>query len=89
MENSFKHGRHHLTDAASVAATLTAAPGGRVQFIIENDMLPEPPPATPRRSGGIGLQNLRQRLALYYPGAHELRLTEHAGRYRAELTLQL
>ena len=89
VENSFKHGRHHLTDAASVAATLTAAPGGRVQFIIENDMLPEPPPATPRRSGGIGLQNLRQRLALYYPGAHELHLTEHAGRYRAELTLQL
>jgi len=24
-----------------------------------------------------------------YPGAHELHLTEHAGRYRAELTLQM
>ena len=88
VENSFKHGRHHFSDAASVTATLTVT-GSSLQFIIENDMLPEPPPATPRRSGGIGLRNIRQRLNLYYPGAHELRLTEHAGCYRAELTLQL
>ncbi len=88
VENSFKHGRHHFSDAASVEATLTATPGG-LRFVIENDMLPAPPPAAPRRSGGIGLQNIRQRLALYYPGRHELQLSEHAGRYRAELTLQL
>ena len=89
VENSFKHGRHHFTDAASVVATLTAAPGGLVQFIIENDRLPESPPTPQRRSGGIGLQNLRQRLALYYPGRHTLQFTEQAGRYRAELTLHL
>jgi hypothetical protein len=35
------------------------------------------------------LQNIRQRLNLYYPGAHELRVSEHAGRYRAELTLHV
>jgi hypothetical protein len=88
VENSFKHGRHHFSDDASVAATLTAAPG-QLHFVIENDMLPSPPPASPRRSGGIGLENIRRRLQLYYPGAHELRLTEHAGRYRAELILHL
>jgi len=88
VENSFKHGRHHFSDAASVEATLTAT-AGTLRFVIENDMLPEPPPATARRSGGIGLQNIRQRLQLYYPSAHELRVSEHAGRYRAELTLHL
>lgn len=88
VENSFKHGRHHFSDAASVQATLSSQPG-RLHFLIENDMLPEAPAATAKRSGGIGLQNIRQRLQLYYPGAHELHLTEHAGRYRAELTLQM
>ncbi|RSK50931.1 sensor histidine kinase [Hymenobacter rigui] len=88
VENSFKHGRHHFSDDASVQATLTAALG-RLHFLIENDMLPEAPAASPRRSGGIGLQNIRQRLELYYPDAYELHLTEHNGRYRAELTLHL
>ncbi|MCB2376513.1 sensor histidine kinase [Hymenobacter sp. BT635] len=88
VENSFKHGRHHFSDAAMVQATLSARPG-QLHFVIENDMLPAPPPASPRRSGGIGLVNIRQRLNLYYPAAHELQVTEHDGRYRAELTLSL
>ncbi|WP_081910720.1 sensor histidine kinase [Hymenobacter sp. APR13] len=88
VENSFKHGRHHFSDAATVQATLTTTPG-RLHFLIENDMLPEAPAASPKRSGGIGLQNIRQRLNLYYPNAHELHLTEHNGRYRAELTLRV
>lgn len=88
VENSFKHGRHHFSDEASVEATLTATPG-TLRFIIENDMLPSPPPASPRRSGGIGLANIKRRLQLYYPGTHELHLTEHAGRYRAELILHV
>lgn len=88
VENSFKHGRHHFSDDAAVQATLTTSPG-KLHFLIENDMLPEAPAASPKRSGGIGLQNIRQRLHLYYPNAHELHLTEHNGRYRAELTLRV
>ncbi|SFQ66966.1 sensor histidine kinase [Hymenobacter arizonensis] len=88
VENSFKHGRHHYSDAATVEATLTATPG-LLRFVIENDMLPEAPAASPRRSGGIGLVNIRQRLNLYYPNAHELVLSEQNGRYRAELTLHV
>ncbi|MBJ6144124.1 sensor histidine kinase [Hymenobacter sp. BT559] len=88
VENSFKHGRHHFSDDASVEATLTTAPG-QLRFVIENDMLPSPPPASPRRSGGIGLENIKRRLQLYYPGTHELHLGENNGRYRAELILHL
>jgi hypothetical protein len=91
VENSFKHGRHHFSDDARVTATLHLAPG-QLHFVIENDMLPALPaaaPPSPRRSGGIGLVNIRQRLQLYYPDAHELLLTEHDGRYRAELTLRV
>jgi hypothetical protein len=89
VENSFKHGRHHHSDQGCVEASLIVA-AHRLQFTIENDMLPEPPPATPRRSGGIGLVNIRQRLNLYYPDAHELLLTTLPnGRFRAQLTLQV
>ena len=89
VENSFKHGRHHYSDNASVEATLNTTPG-RLHFVIENDMLPEMPVAAGgKRSGGIGLANIRQRLNLYYPNAHELVLSEHDGRYRAELTLRV
>lgn len=88
VENSFKHGRHHFSDAASVEAVLTVAPG-QLRFVIENDMLPAPPPESPRRSGSIGLANIKRRLQLYYPSAHTLNLSEHAGRYRAELILHV
>ncbi len=89
VENSFKHGRHHFSDEARVAATLTATPG-QLHFVLENDLLPELPVAAgARRSGGIGLVNIRQRLQLYYPNTHELVLTEQNGRYRAELTLHV
>ena len=89
VENSFKHGRHHFSDEARVAATLTATPG-QLHFVLENDMLPEMPVAAgARRSGGIGLVNIRQRLNLYYPNAHELVFSEQDGRYRAELTLRV
>ena len=90
VENSFKHGRHHYSDDASVEATLRTEPG-KLRFVIENDLLPprQPglAPASAKRSGGIGLQNIRQRLNLYYPNAHTLQLSEQNGRYRAELTL--
>ena len=88
VENSFKHGRHHFSDDARVEATLTATPG-QLRFVIENDMLPSPPPASPRRGGGIGLENIKRRMQLYYPSTHALTLSEHAGRYRAELILHV
>ena len=88
VENSFKHGRHHFSDNARVTATLMTTPG-RLHFVVENDLLPEMPAASPKRSGGIGLVNIRQRLNLYYPNAHELVLSEREGRYRAELTLHV
>lgn len=88
VENSFKHGRHHHTEHAGVEATLTTRPG-QLCFTIENDMLPEAPRATARRTGGIGLQNIQQRLQLYYPGGYELQLSQPNGRYRAELTITL
>ena len=40
-------------------------------------------------SGGIGLQNIKKRLELIYPGKYELTVNEEAGMFIVKLQLQL
>ena len=40
-------------------------------------------------SRGIGLENVRQRLSLLYPGSHDLNITEGADEYSVRLSLPL
>lgn len=88
IENSFKHGRHKLTDDAKVNATLEMQ-GDHVVFSIVNDVLPMVNPTEKAPKGGIGLRNLQKRLALYYPdGRHKLAVVQDEYNYTATLTLK-
>lgn len=85
MENSFKHGRHKITDQALVHATLKVTQRQTI-FTIVNDVLPHTSAAA---KGGIGLVNLEKRLTLYYPeGKHHLAVTHSPNTYQAVLTIQ-
>jgi len=42
-----------------------------------------------RNNNGIGLANVRDRLAMYYPEKHELIIRENANEYFVHLTIQL
>jgi sensor histidine kinase YesM len=88
VENSFKHGRHKLENEAIVDATLEVTTK-HIVFTISNDMLPASMPGTQVKRGGIGLKNISQRLALYYPGKHRLNISELNNQYIAELKLSL
>ena len=88
VENSFKHGRHKLENEAMVEAKLKIT-AKHLIFSIRNDMLPSFTPATKVKRGGIGLKNIHQRLALYYPGRHQLNISEANKQYIAELKLEL
>lgn len=85
VENAFKHGdlaaRPHV-----VRLSLQLADDGQLHFSVRNRLAPVPAPAAP---GGMGLVNLRRRLALLYPGRHDLRVVANAEEYSVRMTLQL
>ncbi|MCR8561984.1 histidine kinase [Mucilaginibacter sp. BJC16-A38] len=78
IENVFKHGTMPLTILLQVSSVT-------IQLTTSNQMRKE----TNAIAGGIGLSNLKRRLSLLYPGAHQLKLQEKDGIFTATLILNL
>ncbi|RPE08747.1 histidine kinase [Chitinophaga lutea] len=86
VENSFKHGAHRINPDGFVRGSLTQA-GHTLTFVVENDILEAGPPSHPY--GGIGLENARKRLELYYPGRYELQAGGNGRIFTVTLRIQL
>lgn len=86
VENAFKHGIDSSLDAAWVAIHLTVQ-DQKLLFSVRNSYSPAAPqPAV----GGVGLANVRQRLALHYaPTDYQLAIQQDAASYAITLTIQL
>ena len=85
LENAFKHGVEKLRKGAFVHIRLKATTK-MVDFEIENNFDVE----EMADSEGIGLNNLKQRLALVYSNRHELEISStQADRYKIRLKLGL
>lgn len=84
LENAFKHGVENLTQDAWVNISLIAG-NGKVVFAIENNFDPNELKEQP----GIGLENLKRRLELIYPGKHGLSLLANNDVYKAQLQLDI
>ena len=91
VENAFKHGVE--TDLGRIFVTVTLAVQDReVFFEVENSkpLLSQKDAAGQSlATTGTGLPNLRQRLALLYPGRHRLTIEEQPLTYKTTLALQL
>lgn len=81
VENAFKHGVEVLRNHAMVKTSLTSN-NGKINFHVENNFDPE---AT--GEPGIGLDNLRRRLALAYPNRHTFDTAINKDVFTAKLTL--
>ncbi|MGI4824448.1 MAG: sensor histidine kinase [Janthinobacterium lividum] len=81
-ENAFKHG--DLAARPAVGLELEATAAG-LRFVVHNFVAATP--AGPLPAGGLGLANLRRRLALLYPDRHTL--TVQAGPAEYTVTLHL
>ncbi|WP_426671525.1 sensor histidine kinase [Mucilaginibacter sp. McL0603] len=81
VENAFKFvgGDYEMLVAAKVE-------NGHIEFKVENSV-PQIKQTEPK-AGGIGLENLKRRLDLLYPGKHSLNLENCGNHFKAELTLE-
>lgn len=86
VENAFKHGvSARRVSPLSIRLSLEKH---RLQLRVENPIFPQNR-EQPVRPGGVGLDNLRQRLQLLYPGGHTLRTDRTGDQFTAGLTLEL
>ena len=86
LENAFKHGSSEQIEQAWISLDISVE-GKTLKFKLinsKNDEMPMPPNA-----GGIGLQNVRKRLELIYPGRYELNTSAQGEVFVVSLTLVL
>lgn len=84
LENAFKHGVENLRENAFVHINLKAQ-NNKIEFEIENNY----DTSQSNHKVGIGLTNLRRRLALAYPKKHYFEVSEIDAIYKAKLNITL
>ena len=82
LENAFKHGIETLTENAFIHIDLFEDKDF-IYFKIENNFDPK----EISEAKGIGLTNLKRRLALIYPKKHELKVDKTNNIYKATLKI--
>ena len=85
FENAFKHGNVDDTTNGWLKSTFTIENGG-IDFFIENSVAPE---RTSLQKGGVGLENIKNRLQLLYPGQYDYSIRQEERTFSVNLQLQL
>jgi len=86
VENCFKHGTSMMTGKQWIHLSI-AIQDDLLDFKISNSKPPER--ISLHTKHGIGLQNVRKRLALLYPGKHVLNISSGENIYSVEMQVQL
>lgn len=86
VENAFKHISHN-SDKPNFIKLDLARNNGRFIFSIENSKEDGIKSTEPK--GGIGLSNVKRRLALEYPGKHELVIDDKTDTFKVNLQLTI
>ena len=87
LENAFKHGVSNNIKSAYVNVKLILEANTCI-FSVENSKIPQQAKNVKEKSG-IGLQNVKRRLALSYPSHYTLDIKDEATFYKVQLVLQL
>lgn len=83
VENAIKHGAS--TVGQSYLNLDFGIADNKLYFIAENNK----PPVKNNTIGGLGLNNIRRRLELLYPGKHTLKIIDNPDKYSVHLILPL
>lgn len=87
VENAFKHGIS-FNEPSFIKINLQIL-NNRLLYSVNNSVHPKNQSDPEKEVGGIGLENVKQRLGLLYPGKHELVIRENHKEYFVHLTLTL
>ena len=87
LENAFKHGVSNNNPKAWVNVSIRLE-GDECIYKVENSKVLSAPKGMEERSG-IGLQNVKRRLELSYPGKYQLQVDDQPDRYTVLLNLRL
>ncbi len=85
VENAFKHGQSTQGYRVQIEASIDH---GALKFNIENSV-PEKQQQTLEKTKGIGLANVKRRLALLYPNQHLFQVVAKNATFIVNLTIQL
>lgn len=88
LENSFKHGVDTQIKSGHVNIKLTLD-DDKVELDIENSKPQQVQVRSNKKSGGIGLENVKRRLMLLYPQKHSLNIIDNAESFRVLLNIEL
>ncbi len=84
VENAFKHGSKSHTPGILIRLH---AGNGSVRFEITN-YIRKTQPVTEKEYSGLGLSNIRRRLELIYPDAHQLNISEENEQFKVILIIE-
>ncbi len=86
LENAFKHISHHKDEPNFIKLSIQLEKGV-LKFTIYNSK--EAGIKAIEKHSGIGLNNVKRRLALLYPGKHEIKIHDGIDRFTAELMIKI
>lgn len=87
IENAFKHSQAGQSENIHIMMSVEVSEAGKLHFHCVNNF--QRTAARDHLTAGIGLENVRKRLALIYPEAHQLEIQESENRYEVSLSIQL
>ncbi len=87
IENAFKHGVNISAESPFIQVDLSVDDNHTLHFSCQN--LKDDFPEEDKHSGGIGLENVRKRLELIYPGKHEMIIKDKRDNYSVTVNLEL
>lgn len=87
VENAFKHSIASQVDDIAISIKMELNSDGLLIFTCENSY--QETANNKSLSHGIGLENVRKRLDLIYPGSHILRISDDSDIFKVHLSIQL
>ncbi|GLR17217.1 sensor histidine kinase [Portibacter lacus] len=87
VENAFKHSLSSLSENIDIEINLSVTDEGLLNFVCSNNY--HEITNNDSLSNGIGLDNVKKRLALIYPDSHKLTIKNIDHKYTVALTIEL